>query len=239
MNKEGSNGPVPGELDSGAGAPGSDEIRIGDKVFKSVDDLKEAYRDAEANRKALASSIGRQGRELGELRGANRDEPPPEDAYGIPKSVFEGFEEKFVANPGEAVKTLAKAIVETTEERMSKRMSSQSVIERFWNEYFDRYDKHREIEPYIRSEADRLLRSGAFVGVDAYGQMDMIASNVERIGSKVFGKEGSTRDVPDKRVISESGKGSGVTSTKPTTKVEPVKTFTEEFREMGYRKAAI
>lgn len=238
MNKEGSNGPVPGELDSGGGSPGVDEIRIGDKVFKSVDDLKEAYRDAEANRRALASTVGRQGREMGELRG-ERQEEPPEDAYGIPKSVFEGFEEKFVANPGEAVKTLAKAIVETTEERMNKRMSSQSVIERFWNEYFDRYEKHRDIEPYIRAEADRLLRTGAFVGVDAYGQMDMIASNVERIGSRVFGKEGSTKDVPDKKIVTESGKGSGVTSTKTPAKAEPVKTFTEEFREMGYRKAAI
>lgn len=241
-------GSVPEELNDTDGSnqervPGA--IKVGEETFTTVEDLTEAYRNAKAHRDALTKVVGRQGQELGNHRGGNGNDSSSEDDLGIPKQVFDEFENKFVENPGNAMKSLVKNVIETTEKRVENRLRqewrTENVVEAFWSDYFDEHPKHREIEEFVRMTGDRMARTGALQGMVRDDQMVAVATAINRTGTSVFGSA-KVRDVPNSRVVSEAGKGGGATR-KPagdanatSNTSDKSKSFMDEVRSQSYRK---
>lgn len=238
--------PVPSELEPGSESRPVGAIRVGDKTFSSVEDLTEAYRNSEAHRKALESTVGRQGNELGSLRNGSGSNPPPatdEDDIGIPKAVFDSFEADFVADPGKAIKNVVKKTIEVTTEKVTNQLTGQmrreNVVEAFWADYFDKFQTHKEIEAYVRMEGTGMANSGMLKGQTREQQMETVAARINEAGRKAFSGE-TVRDVPDSRVVSQPGRGSGTSgggSRGPKTPEKKV-TFMDEVRSSVYRKSS-
>lgn len=244
-NNNGESGPVPQELepDSGSESKPVGAIPVGDRTFSSVEELAEAYRNAEAHRKALETVVGRQGNELGKLRNAGGEPSAAneEDDLGIPKELFDSFEAKFVENPGAAIKDVVKTTVAATTKRVTSELSDrfrrENVVESFWNDYFEANPSHKTIETYVRMEGNSLVASGSLAGLNREQQMTTIARQVNEIGKKAFSGE-TVKDVKDRRVVSEPGRGSGAgVSSSRSPKPEKKVTFMDEVRSSVYRKA--
>lgn len=211
-------------------------ILVGDQEFASMEELTSAY-------SSLKKTVGRQGKELGELKKrSSQGSPDPGNGRGsevdVDEAVLTEFENSYLDDPKKAARTLiTKAIkpmiesaVRKTRDELNTEFSSRGEKEKRWDGFFRKNPALKAFESEVKSAARGIIETldeGASLVDEENAIVGHFRPKIEAAARAMFGEK-----LPKGTIPADIG-GAPVAKGQKREQTEEVSTMYDEIREQS------